>query len=59
VQAVHLHCEVNLVEVLSANLGSGHKSNSEEHLHFERLGIVHCYDQVYSLYAFKNARNDN
>jgi len=52
-------CTAKLVGVLSANLGSGHKSNSEEHLHIEWLGIVHCCDQVYSLYVFKNARNDN
>ena len=28
-------------------------------LQIERPGVVHCYDRVYTLYAFKNARNDN
>ena len=44
---------------MSVVVGSGHKSNTVEHLQIEHVGIVHCYDRAYSLYALKNARNDD
>ena len=57
-----MNCKVDLVGAPSANF-EDYCSRSTlipvEHLQIERLGVVHCYDRVHILYAFKNARNDN